>query len=590
MKNKYISLVLALLLVGCSTTNNNSFTSENAFYNKIESNEDFGVPGNMVRSDFEIDGILDNEEWNTPNLEINFGGTNTVPATVNAKLYFGENGLTVGFVTKDTMISASQEYNNDQFVVNSDNVEFYIDCLNDKGQIAKPDDYTFLINPEEYAEMRVGTGSYWGPWSGVVDYAVKVDGTINDDSDIDVGWGCELFLPYKTFGFSKDSEIGIAFGCRDKTTNLKTSEWSGWIPDPQIIDTYVSITKDGIVKNSAGNYNIASGNYSYDAQNDIYTSESSNSLAVHKSDEMRNGTYSADMYLNKIDGDNGIIFQVKESETGLFWEGTGVRYYFFFINLHGEALLAKTNNGLWTHIKNVSCSLKVQDWNNLKVVVNNNKITCFLNGIKVIEHTEALYSTIGVGLRSGVSGVKYKNIQVSDSLDVTETGPKIEGYQTVKGFFDYHNVEKTQIKANVVAPGAMLVKENTTISNGTIKLKLKANSKADNGITFRINDNGNTSYWEEGVSYYFFFISLNGTAYLGRVNNGWSNLGENSIVNYDVNKEYELKVVMNGDNIKCYVDNTLYLDVNDSTVKGTKCGIRAGSTNAIFSLLTAESA
>lgn len=585
MKAKNISILLMLMcVVGCTTSNTQSL--DNEFFSKVEGNEDFKEPGNMVQADFKIDGVLDDEEWKNPNLEINIGGTDLVPATVNAKIYFGENGLSIGFTTKDTMIAASQEYNDIQFVVNSDNVEFYIDCQNDKGEIAKPDDYTFLINPEEFAEMRVGTGSYWGPWSGVVDYAVKVDGTINDDSDIDVGWGCELFLPYKTFGFTKDSVIGVAFGCRDKTSNLKTSEWAGWIPDPQIINTYVSINKNGIVKEDIGDYNVASGKFSYDQETGVYQSESSNSLAVHKTDQMRNGTYSADMYFDKINGDNGIIFQVKESETGLFWEGSGVRYYFFFINFHGEALLAKTNNGLWTHIQNVPCSVKLQDWNNLKVVVNNNKITCFLNGLKVIEHTEALYSTIGVGIRSGVAGIKYRNMTISDSLDVSESGPKIDGYQTVRGMFDYENNNKTSVKATVVAPGAMLIKENTSINNGTITLNVKANTKADNGIVFRVNDNGNTSYWEDGVSYYFFFISLNGSAYLGRVNSGWANIGEKAIPNYDVNKEYQLKIVMKDDNIKCYVDDTLYIDVNDSVVKGTKCGIRAGSTNATFSLLT----
>ena len=422
----------------------------------------------------------------------------------------------------------------------------------------------------------------------VIDYAVNVKGTINDDSDIDTEWGCELFLPYKTFGFTKDSVIGIALGCRDKTSNLKTSEWAGWIPDPQIINTYVSIDKNGIKKDSVGDYNIASGKFTYNQESDVYQSESSNALAVHKENEMRNGSYSADMYLEKIEGDNGIIFQVKESDTGLFWEGTGVRYYFFFINLHGEALLAKTNNGLWTHIKNVSCSVKIKDWNNLKVVVNGSQITCFVNGIKVIEHSEALYSTIGVGLRAGVAGVKYKNILVSDSIDTTETGPVIEGYKRVNGFFDYANNEKTLIKATACAPGAMLVKDNLSMYNGTIKLNLKSSIKADNGLVFRINDNGKSTYWEDGVSYYFFFISLHGTAYLGRVNNGWANIGESPINNYDVNKEYELKVVMNGNNIKCYIDDTLYINVNDSLVQGTKCGIRAGSTSALFSLLSIE--
>lgn len=583
---KISSILLTLLvLVGCSSSNSNS---GNAFFDKIEGNDDFNQQGNMIQPDFAIDGVLDNEEWNNPNLEINYGGTDLVPAQVNAKLYFGEVGLSVGFSVKDTMIAASQEYNNDQFVVNSDNVEFYIDCLNDKGAIAKTDDYTFLVNPEEFAEMRVGTGSYWGPWSGVVDYSVSVNGTINDDSDVDTGWSCELFLPYKTFGFTKDSVIGVAFGCRDKTSNLKTSEWAGWIPDPQIIDTYVSIDKKGIIKNSVGDYNIASGKYTYNEETGEYTSQSSNSLAVHKTASMRNGTYSADMYIDKISGDNGIIFQVKESDTGLFWEGSGVRYYFFFINIHGEALLAKTNNGTWTHLRNTACSINTGDYNNLKVVVNGNKITCFVNGVKVIEHTEALYSTIGVGLRSGIAGIKYKNMTVTDSVDVSENIPEIDGYHSVCGSFNYTNGEKTLLKATSIAPGAMLIKDNCSIYNGTLTMNLTANEKADNGIVFRVSNNGKTSYWEEGVSYYFFFISRDGNAYLGKVHNGWTNLKDTWVANYDVSKNYQLKVVLNGDSIKCYVDDQLYIDVVDSDIKGNECGIRAGNTKAIFSLLSSE--
>ena len=89
MKIKNVStFILAMLLVGCSSNNSQSIEG-NAFFNKTEGNADFNEPGNMVQADFLIDGVLDNEEWANPNLEINIGGTSTVPATVNAKLYFG---------------------------------------------------------------------------------------------------------------------------------------------------------------------------------------------------------------------------------------------------------------------------------------------------------------------------------------------------------------------------------------------------------------------------------------------------------------------------------------------------------------------
>ncbi len=581
-KNKFLSLILTMLLVGCDNK-----VSYNGFYNKTEGNNDFTQVGNLTEADFQIDGVLDDEEWKTPNFEINYGGTDLVPAKVNAKLYFGDRGLTVGFSTLDTMVAASREYNNEHFVVDSDNVEFYIDCQNDKGAIAKSDDFTFLINPEEFAEMRIGTGSYWGPWSGVVDYAVKVDGTINNDSDTDVGWGCELFLPYQTFGFTKDSTIGIAFGCRDKTTNLKTSEWAGWIPDPQIIDTYVSIDKNGIKKEEVQEYKIAAGKFSYDSENKTYTSEATNSLAVHKTLTMRNGTYSAQMYLEKQGGDNGIIFQVKESETGLFWEGSGVRYFFFFINLNGDALLAKTNNGTWTHIKDSPCTIKYQDYNDLKVVIDNNKISCFVNGLKVIEHQEALFnSSIGVGLRSGTKGIKYRNVSVSDSLDVSDNRVELNGYTMVNGFFEYANDEQTLVRAT--ANNSMMVNKNETLLDGTLTMRINPDRSSDNGIAFRIEENDKTTYWEDGVSYYFFFISMAGSGYLGRVNGGgqvWTNIGETPIENYNPDNEYTIKVELNGDNIKCYIDDKLYVDVNDSEIKGNKFGIRAGNSSAVFSFI-----
>ena len=239
-KNIFLLSLVLLLTTSCSTLSDSKYVKE-------DGNNNFENPGNLVVSDFPIDGVLDEEDYANPALVATMGGTEEFTTSVLAKVVFGETGLTVGFEVKDIYISSSTDYTDPQFVVNSDNVEFYIDLNNDKGKTANSDDFAFLINPEEFIEMRNGTGSYWGTWSGVVDYGVSINGTINNDSDNDIGWGCEVYLPYETFGFTKDSTVGVAFGCRDKTSYDSKSDWIGCGPDPQIIDTYISLNKDGAV-------------------------------------------------------------------------------------------------------------------------------------------------------------------------------------------------------------------------------------------------------------------------------------------------------------------------------------------------------
>ena len=577
-------LTLVLTLIGCNSDSSNSFVD------KITGNNDFMTPGNMEKSDFAIDGVLDNPEWENPTLDISFGGTSTCPARTEAKVYFGDNGLSIGFLVYDTMISASTNYNDVQFVVNSDNVEFYIDTKNDKGQIAKSDDYAFLINPEEFAEMRVGTGSYWGPWSGVIDYAVKINdgGTLNNDSDTDTTWGCEIFLPYKTFGFTKEDTVGIAFGCRDKTTNLLTSEWAGWTPDPQIIDTYVSINKNGINVNEVNDYKMATGEMAYNSETEVYTTTSSRAIAVSKTQELINGTYSVDMLLpGELKGDNGLIFQVKPSDTGLFWEEKGCRYIFFFINKDGLAIMGLVNGGTWTELGNSQCMYKLNDWNNLSVVVDGKKVQGYVNGNLCISFERKLYETYGVGLRAGGSGVQYKNMTISDDVTVETPYEELVGYKNVYGAFTYSNTTQTYAAGMLGGAGAMAISDET-LYNGTLKTTVKASSLSDNGIVFRLSDNNLTSYWESGVSYYFFFVNRDGNAYLGRVNNGWTELYSVAISGYNLNQTYELKVVLNGDSIKCYVDGTLYVDVTDSTCTGSGYGFRAGSLGTEFTNIIAE--
>jgi len=135
--------------------------------------------------------------------------------------------------------------------------------------------------------------------------------------------------------------------------------------------------------------------------------------------------------------------------------------------------------------------------------------------------------------------------------------------------------------------GSTLIMANTTdgFDRGTISVDMTSPSASDSGIIFCLSTNGMSSYWEQGVSYYFFFVSQGGTAYLGKVNNGkWSALSSVAISGYAVGTKYNIKVVLNGTTISCYVNNKLYVNYSEEVgfLTGTGYGLRTAVSGVTF--------
>lgn len=568
----YLAVFIVFLLTACTQET----PLELYKYTKVTGTNDFTYPGNMVSADLTIDGILDEEEWF---LESTFTTYYAADNRIMVKIYWGDKGITVGWVANDPYISASTNYNDEIFVINSDNVEFFIDTLNNGGPKCQEDDYQFNINPEGYAMLQVG-GLAWGSWSGVVDYAVYVKGTINDDSDIDEYWSVELFLPYETFGFTKDSTIGIAFGARNKMTHERYSDWRGWslVPDPQIIDTYIPLTKDGIQIGQVEGYESNSG--TFEITDEKIVSKRNNSIAIKRGASLTTGTISVDMVPNS-NTDNGIVFNIDAPDNSFFWEDN-VRYYFFFINMHGDAHLGKVANG-W---KDLGIS-KLPNYNplnkyNLKVVLSNNTIYCYVDDVLYITYKDDEYINASkLGLRAGGLNVEYTNFTYSNDVPDDISG-EVQGYHVVSGIFKQQNGAIISVSGSALA-----VKEISTFTSGTFSAHVKAKTASDNGIIFGLTNNGLSSYWEVGVSYYFFFVSRDGTAYLGKVSNGWSELHNVPISDYSINNTYKLTVEWDGTTINCYVDDELYFTYTDSNpLTGNRYGIRAGTPEVEFTNIT----
>lgn len=153
-------------------------------------------------------------------------------------------------------------------------------------------------------------------------------------------------------------------------------------------------------------------------------------------------------------------------------------------------------------------------------------------------------------------------------------------FRTVNGQISAENGVYTAQAAN-----SMAVDNKTAFPYGTISCTVRSNNTNDSGIVFGLSENGASSYWENGVSYYFFFLGQGGNAYLGKVNGGWSAL---KVVKFtsaiDSSKDYTLKVVLKSNKICCYIDGELMFGYKDEKfLEGTCYGLRAGAAGVTFS-------
>jgi hypothetical protein len=134
------------------------------------------------------------------------------------------------------------------------------------------------------------------------------------------------------------------------------------------------------------------------------------------------------------------------------------------------------------------------------------------------------------------------------------------------------------------AANSMMIDNTTEFPYGTISVDVKTNASSDTGIVFNLQDNGLTNFWEDGISYYFFFLSKDGVAYLGKVDYGkWYALSTVSYGSVDASKTYNLKVIIKAGKTLCYINDEFYIGYKDANqLEGTSYGIRCGTSGVSF--------
>lgn len=323
-----------------------------------------------------------------------------------------------------------------------------------------------------------------------------------------------------------------------------------------------------------GYYHV-SGDFKF--ENGKYISDSNNAMIISEEEIMSSGTFTVKMKAPSAT-DNGIVFGLSDNGKTVFWE-QGVSYYFFFISKDGTAYLGKVLDGTWSALQVVPIpNYVINATYEIKVAWDGTKVRGYINDEMLISYVDPNpLRGNKIGLRAQTAGVEYTDIVLSNELPEDPNAPS--NYNNVNGAFEEHDGVLISKSGNAFA-----VHKELTFTSGSIAAYLKANERGDNGIVFGLTDNGLTSYWEQGVSYYFFFISRDGTAYLAKVDNGWKVLKVVAIPNYNVNKTYKVSISWNGEKIWCYVDDVLYITyTDDNPLTGTKVGLRAQVANVEYS-------
>ena len=360
--------------------------------------------------------------------------------------------------------------------------------------------------------------------------------------------------------------------------------------DEGVVDT--SQTRDIVLKEITDlDLNVKNGSFKWEDGKYIATADYS--LAICQDLSMANGTLSTTLTKSTGFEDSGIIFGVTYNgeELNSYWEGAGVSYYYFFVNLFNGAYLAKSDNGAWVQLGRIEFISNYSEGSDypLSVSFENGYISCFVGDQCLIKYQDSNPLTgTGVGYRAQKEGTCYTDLVVSETVR-KDTRDVIDGYTVA-----YGNAQLNGNTIKTTSGNTILVDENTRMADGKMyTTKFKPTVSQDAGIIIGLKDAGYRTFWEESwtqMEYYFFFINFGGILIVSKVGSTtdagvWTTVADNNnIKDFDPNKTYELGVSVEGTTFKCYVDGMLVHTYNTNReLAGNMLGFRAAIAGAEYS-------
>jgi len=417
-----------------------------------------------------------------------------------------------------------------------------------------------------------------------------VDPTISNSAGGTVSPSIQSNANTSASAVNPSSNVGNAGGGTAGTTSV-------WLPD---IYDYDNVTPDyGTSYDDSTKYNYSGISYTakqgnFSTSGSTYTTTAASTIAVNSSIPFPYGTLSADLVYKG--GDSGIIFGYKNTGTAT-WEGSGIQFYFLFINASGKFYLGKSVNNSWSSLAEKYIGVTDQQHTyNIKAVVVSNKIICLIDNVVAFTYVDSAFLTsTGFGFRAGVSGTAFKNVTVTNdyvfdndsySLDNGANYTYPGTLTTVAGGFTVNGSNFVSSAANSLAA------DTTPFRYGSIQVDIKPSNSSDNGIVFGYSKTGTATWEGSGISYYFLFVNYQGIVILGKSDNGtWSTAGQSSgVVVKDFTKSYKLLLVYKEREINVYLDGTLlFTSLDGDPLFGTGYGLRAGGNGVSFANFTVTS-
>ena len=178
-----------------------------------------------AKSEVVLDGVLDDKQWEgLKSVSYNEKTTTTV------KGFYGENGIYIGAIIEDKML-----WGHNGPVVENSSFEMYIDPTGEGGEKTGSQHLQLYIDVKEQSSSNTDL---------VKSYAVKIDGTMNDDVE-DKGYTMEIFIPYSQLGDNSDINYGITFGTVGCNKEGVRESWCGISGvNPHCPDTYYTFYRD----------------------------------------------------------------------------------------------------------------------------------------------------------------------------------------------------------------------------------------------------------------------------------------------------------------------------------------------------------
>jgi len=200
--DKWLNIILLLTLV---FTFSFKTPSEKQVYSLLSNNKIL------------VDGMLD--DWDSQGLIRLKGEKAKSENQVGFMSRWDKNMLYLSFSVSDNDLRAFQTRQDDSRLYLDDMVEVLLDTNNDKDSCWNSDDIIYHINLLGVKKDDRGTtGCLSDPaWNGSAKYKVKLQGTLNDSTDVDYGYSVEIGILWTELGIvpRKGMKLGINFANGD---------------------------------------------------------------------------------------------------------------------------------------------------------------------------------------------------------------------------------------------------------------------------------------------------------------------------------------------------------------------------------------